>query len=215
MTLISQEDLDLLKHIKNSDELKNYIASFYREDNNLITPVNLTTFIHYAVSCGIVREIFWVYPDPDYCKYRLPANLERAFFLDIEGAENFSLRNGHIMCRWAGIDVHIIRLSELPVFTEEVILDIDMDFFLNGASADGLSGCRGYRIRNREDLDLWRELVPHKLRIGDLKPWITPEAFTSVIKSKHIVSPLVTLCLSPFFIPEEWHFLISIVAKSL
>lgn len=215
MTLISPSDLELLKNIKNSDEVKHYIASFYSKGNNLITPVNLTSFIHYAVSCGLVREIFWVYPDPDYCKYRLPANMERAFILDMEGAENFSLQDGHIICQWAGIKVHIIRLSEIPFFNEEVILDIDMDFFLNEASAEGLSGCRGYRIRNRGDIDLWRELVSHKLKIGDLKPWITPEIFTSIIKSKGIFSPVTTLCLSPFFIPEEWHFLIHILMKEL
>ena len=215
MTLISPEDLEVLKNITESDELKNYIASFYSDGNNLITPVNLTSFIHYAVYCGLVREIFWVYPDPDYCKYRLPANMERAFLLDIEGAENFSLQNGHIICQWEGINVHIIRLSELPVFTEDVILDIDMDFFLNEASADGLSGCRGYRIRNREDINLWQKLVTHKLKIGNLKPWITPDTFTYVIKSKHIFSPVTTLCLSPFFMPEEWHFLIHILIKEL
>lgn len=205
----------MLQNINNSEELKNYIASFYSEGNNLITPVNLTSFIHYAVSCGLVREIFWVYPDPDYCKYRLPANMDRTFLLDIEDAGNFSLQDGHIICQWAGVKVHIIRLSELPVFTEEVILDIDMDFFLNEASAEGLSGCRGYRIRNREDIDSWQKLLSHKLKIGNLKPWVTPEAFTSIIKSKHICSPLTTLCLSPFFIPEEWHFLIHIIVKNL
>jgi len=215
MTLISPEELGVLKNITKSDELKNYIASFYSGANNLITPVNLTSFIHYAVFCGLVREIFWVYPDPDYCKYRLPANLDRNFLLDIEGAQNFSLQNGHIICQWEGIKVHIIRLSELPVFTEDVILDIDMDFFLNGASADGQSGCRGYRIRNREDTDSWQKLVSHKLKIGNLKPWIGTEAFTSIIKSKHIFSPVTTLCLSPFFIPEEWHFLINILIKEL
>ncbi|MEQ8168710.1 MAG: UPF0489 family protein [Candidatus Eremiobacterota bacterium] len=215
MTLISPEDLELLKNITKSEELKNYIASFYSGSNSLITPVNLTSFIHYAVYCGLVREIFWVYPDPDYCKYRLPANIDRTFLLDIEGGHDFSLENGHVICQWEGIKVHIIRLSELPVFTEEVILDIDMDFFLNEASADGKSGCRGYRIRNREDIDLWQKLVSYRLKIGNLKPWISPETFTSIIKSKHIFSPVTTLCLSPFFMPEEWHFLINILIKEL
>ena len=186
MTSISENDMSILSGIKSAEDLKNYIATFYSssEGNNLITPVNLVSFIYYAVKKKLVREIFWVYPTPDYCKYRFPANLERAYLFDIDEAKDFRLENRHIVCDWAGVKVHILTIEELPVFSEEVILDIDMDFFLNRSSAESRNGARGYRLWNREDLKAWKSICNYSVRFGSLVPWITPENFFKFIKTK-------------------------------
>jgi hypothetical protein len=211
MFCISEKDMKILSNIKDLDEFKNYIATFYFRDpgDNLITPINLTSFIHYAVHTGLVREVFWIYPTPDYCKYRFPANLDLSFILSIDGASEFRLEDGHIVCNWAGIKVHILTLEELPVFNEEVILDIDIDFFINNNSLDEISGSRGYRINNKELLTMWKNITDSPLKTGDVVPWITPEKFSSLLKSRNIFSLITTIALSPFFTPQSYHFLIN------
>jgi len=217
MLSIDRKDMDQLNHIEEIEEFKNYIATFYfrQPGKNLITPVNLVSFIYYAVKSKLIREIFWVYPDPDYSKYRFPANLDLSYLLDIDGGSNFRLENGHVVCDWAGVKVHIIRLRDLPVFNEEVILDIDLDFFLNLSSADEREGCRGYRLWDRASLSLWKEISGLPLRIGSVAPWITPDDFLSALKKKGIISPITTIALSPFFTHKPFHFLIDILKEEL
>jgi len=217
MTSIDSLDMKIISAIDDPEEFKNYITTCYSlsPGKNLITPVDLVSFIYCAVKKDLIREIFWVYPDPDYCKYRFPANLDRSYIFDIDGGENFRLETGHIVCDWAGIKVHILRLGDLPLFNEEVILDIDMDFFLNQSSADSRAGCRGYRVWDRESLETWKKICSHPLRLGDLIPWITPDKFISTLKDKKINSLITTVALSPFFTESSYHFLIDTISEKL
>lgn len=210
MFRISEKDMEILRNIKDLDDFKKYIATFYFREpgDNLATPINLASFIHYGVEMGLVREVFWIYPTPDYCKYRFPANLDMSFLLSIDGGTDFRLRDGHIICDWAGITVHILTINDLPVFNEEVILDIDIDFFINQDFLDESSGSRGYRINDKEKLLSWKNITGRPLKTGDVVPWITPDEFSSILKTKNIHSLLTTLALSPFFTPGEYHFLI-------
>lgn len=217
MLCIDRDDLQILNSISGIEEFKNYISTFYFREpgENLLTPVNLVSFIYFAVKSNIVREVFWVFPDPDYSKYRLPANLDLLSLLDIDGGENFRLEDGHIVCDWAGVKIHILRLSDIPVFNEEVILDIDLDFFLNESSADERTGCRGYRVWDRKNLDKWKSMCNGPLKLGQTVPWITPEAFIEMISAKGIYSLISTICRSPFFTAKEFHFLLDILKEQL
>ena len=154
-------------------------------------------------------------PDPDFCKLRLAANLQKSFLLEIDGGENFTLEHGHIICRWEGIKIHILRLSDLPVFNQSIILDIDTDYFLNEDSASYNYGWHGYRVKNTRDINYWSNICTKPLKKGSIKPWISLEHFYNMLCKKNIRSGLCTVCLSPFYTPEEYHSLPEKLAEKL
>ena len=212
MGTINEADLEEIIKIDDLQELKYWFSSIYyglEKPKNLRTPITLATFIHYAVAKELVREIFWVIPDPVFSKYRLPANLDKNYILNIEEAKDFSIEKGYVKCTWAGINVYILRVNDLPVFTEDIILDIDMDYFINMDDCSDNFGCRGYRINTDEDLKYWYDIANVELEKGDVKPWIKPEEFVALLKEKNIYSPLAFLSLSPHFTHPYYHEMIN------
>ena len=207
MNLICDEDLKVLSDISELETLKSWFSSFYYEHSvteHVRAVVNLTNYLHFAVRTGFAGEIFWIMPDPDFCKLRLAANLIKNFLLEIEGGDDFRTDAGHVVCRWEGIKVHILRLRDLPLFNQSVILDIDIDYFIND---DSSWNWHGYKILNENELNYWRNICSKPLEIGSIKPWIDLETFCEILLLKNIQSPLVTISASPFYTPGQYHLL--------
>jgi hypothetical protein len=207
MNLICDEDLEELSDIGDLETLKNWFSSFYYEHSDtehVRAVVNLTNYLHFAVRTGFAGEIFWIMPDPDFCKLRLAANLMKSFLLEIEGGYDFRTDMGHILCNWEGIKVHILRLRDLPLFNQSVILDIDIDYFIND---DSSWNWHGYKILNEDELIYWRNICSKPLEIGSIKPWVDIETFCEMLLLKNIQSPLVTISISPFYTPGQYHLL--------
>ena len=205
MNLICDEDLDGMSHIENIETLKSCFSSFYYEDSetdHVRPPVNLTNFLHFAVKTGLAGEIFWIMPDPDFCKLRLAGNLIKSFLLEIEGGEDFRTDMGHVVCNWQGVKVHILRLRDLPLFNQSVILDIDIDYFIN---EDSTWNFHGYKIMSEKDRVYWRNICSKPLQFGSFKPWIDIETFCEMLLLKNIQSPPVTISISPFYTPRQYH----------
>lgn len=218
MGTINEEDLPDILIIKDIKELRNWFSSMYYssgEKKNLRTPITLASFLHYAVKKDMIKEIFWVLPTPAFSKQRLPENLDKFYVLNIEEGDNFRLENGLVTCDWQGIKVRILRLADLPEFTEDVIVDIDMDYFINLDDCSDKFGCRGYKVKNQEDLAYWYDLANVELEIGDVKPWIKPEDFCKILKEKNIKSILTFISLSPHFTQPYYHDMIDIMVKFL
>ncbi len=218
MSLIEDDDIQYLLKIKKLKELKRWFASFYYQEKNadqIRSPINLTTYLHYAVKTGLLGEIFWVMPDPDFCKLRLATNLKKSFLLEIDGGNNFRAEHRHIICHWEGIKVHILRICDLPVFKESVILDIDMDYFLNEDSGSNEYGWHGYRIQNENELTYWNQISGKSMKIGDIKPWITLENFYQFLLIKNILTSSVTISLSPFYTLKDYHIIADKLADLL
>jgi len=216
MSLINNEDIQTMLKIKDLNKLKNRFSCFHSENTCQIKiPINLTNYLHYAVKTGLAKEIFWVMPDPDFCKLRLAANLKKSFILEIDGGKNFRPEEGHIVCEWEGIKIHILRLCDLPVFKESVLLDIDLDYFLNEDSASKEYGWHGYTIEHRKDLIYWNNISEKTLKKGDKKPWIRPEDFCGILRGKNITASLCTISLSHFYVPKNYHGLSLSLAKEL
>jgi len=122
-----------------------------------------------------------------------------------ESGKNFRFEKGYVTCDWHGIKVHIARIEDLPEFQEDVIVDIDMDYFVNMDDSSSTFGCRGYRVLDEEDLNYWYEMADVNLEKGDVKPWIKLEEFCNILKYKNIRSSLAFLSLSPYFTHNYYH----------
>lgn len=218
MNLIEEEYMKEMLPENNLTFLRKNFSCFYEEEKykrEITFPINMTNYLHYAVKKNLAKEIFWVMPDPDFCKLRLAANFKKTFLLNIEFGENFRLENRHIVCNWQGIKIHILRLCDLPEFNESVLLDIDTDYFINEDSGSDEYGWHGYRIKDKKELEYWSGICNKKLDIDDIKPWITIDNFYNLLIEKKIKTPVTTVSLSPFYTQGEYHILPFKVAEKL
>ena len=168
------------------------------------------TFIDAAVNEGLIREIWWVMPDYMYwgdhfdsldtfTKQGEPALFYKYVrFCDCQ-------KEGHVMCYLMDIHdvapplptldkytktdalVHFVTIDMLPHFEEEVLLDIDTDYFINGS-----------------DVLLYPEYFYEE---GNLNPWISVDEFMAGVINTQMRSRVVTVALSSHYTHEEYHYL--------
>ncbi|MFH1641159.1 MAG: tetratricopeptide repeat protein [Candidatus Omnitrophota bacterium] len=153
--------------------------------------VDIGNYLYPAIKEGIVREFYWVVPDPiwDNKKQR---DIFKKIFLKIksfnpQAVGQVRVFKDRIETSILGVKTVVLKLSHLPVIKEEVLLDIDIDFMLT----ESLKGRAPYFSR------------------GKTLPWIWPEELVSLFKAKKINRGTVTLTYSVEggFTPLEYKYL--------
>lgn len=175
------------------------------------------TFIDAAVNEGLVSEIWWVMPDYMYwgqhfdqldtftCGGKPTIFHKYVRFCDCQKD------NGHIVCTLMDVHqvapplptldtytktharVHFVTSEMLPSFEEEVLLDIDTDYFINLL-----------------DIPLYPDYFYKDERVT---PWISVEDVMNVLTDTGIRSRVVTIAVSPHYTHEEYHYLSWVMAE--
>lgn len=210
----AHHDMDCVIGIYYEQWLSTYMLS-PRE----VKGITNATFIDAAVNEGLVKEIWWVMPDYLYWGWHFD-QLEtfvrvgepRQFYKYVRFCDCRE-EGGHIACTLMDIHhvspplptpdtytktharVHFITLDMLPSFEEEVLLDIDTDYFMN-------------------KLDIAR-YPAYFYDDGDLRPWISVEKFMDALMNTGIKSRVVTIAVSPSYTHERYHYLSWLLAEHL
>ncbi len=152
-------------------------------------PVTIANFVSAAAREGIVREIFWVIPDPSWCdgesRRAIARTLRRLARKHGPPAAALDAGNGCLRTRLGGIPVTALTLAALPSFSEPILLDIDTDFLM----------------------------IP-KIRYGGFDepsalPWCWPEELLSRLEQAGIKPALATIAYSTEggYTPMAWKYL--------
>lgn len=202
----AHHDMDCLVGMYYDQWLSTYILS-PRE----VEGVTNATFIDAAVNEGLVGEIWWVMPDYLYWGQHcdqldtfMSQGEPRLFYKYVRFCD-CEREQGHIVCTLMDIHqvapplitldkyektnvrVHFATLDMLPNFGEEVLLDIDIDYFINSS-----------------DISRYPEYFYED---EDLSPWISVETFMDTVRTRKIRSRVITIAVSPSYTHEEYYYL--------
>ena len=179
---ITDRSADELLTAGSSEELDRLIAqvSVWNLDGRpLRTRVNITNFIYPAIKHGIVREFFWVIPDPFWATQPARQAIRQALQrkMRLWPPADF----GPVTVSESGITLTVLRcpltvctLEHLPRFSETVLLDIDVDYFVT--------------LRSEGPVPY------HDPR--PVAPWIWPSRFLERLKAAQLPTDLVTIAYS-------------------
>lgn len=134
-------------------------------------PVTVGNFLFRALQEQIVKEIHWVVPDGAFGSAQKLAHL-RENLTSLEGLaiehEDFS----SIEATFCGRKVVACRAKDLPKFDEEVLLDVDVDYFVLESVAE-----------------------PGAAEVPEKNPWCTPGELVEHLRSK-VRPAMVTIAYS-------------------
>lgn len=138
--------------------------------------IDIGNFLFFAIKNKIVTKIYWVIPgsEKSFCEDLI---FIKKNFLKIHKSSlinRFVLTNGIIKTDINTIPLYISTLDTLPIISEPVLLDIDVDFFLFNS------------LKNNNPLN----------NIGKRKPWITTKKFVRIINKKIIKRNFITISYS-------------------
>lgn len=140
--------------------------------------VNIGNYLYPALRDGIAREIYWVLPGTSKPKITKKEDamikdiLKRLMKKNPEGRRLVKIKDNYITTRIYGKKFTVCRLPDLPKIQEDVLLDIDTDFFALES------------ILSNSDLS------------GERRPWLFPQELVEYLKRKGIRTNLVTIAYS-------------------
>ncbi|MBI5640953.1 MAG: tetratricopeptide repeat protein [Nitrospirae bacterium] len=106
-----------------------------RLDSGADELMNMGNYLYAAYRTGMITEIYWIYTSESMKNDRmLPWVKEMLMAKGYPREEiqnTFGLRNGLIKGTIYGIPFTVCVLEDLPTFRDPVLLDIDIDFFVN------------------------------------------------------------------------------------
>jgi len=152
------------------------------------TPTCIANFICQALKESLVREVFWVVPDQTW---QSPRHLNPVLLRLKKIIKSYPGDHGRIKVdpreistQVLGKPLRVCTLANLPPFTEEVLLDIDVDYFLLPRA--------GYRSDS-----------PPRL------PWCWPAELVARLKAGKLRGDLVTIAYSVEggYTPLKWKYL--------
>jgi len=150
--------------------------------------VDIGNYIYPAIRDGMIKEFWWVVPDTNFYKVRkwLRGYLKRLAKRDSNYAKEVLLSDGRLRGRLFDKNLIICNIDALPSFKEEILLDIDCDYFV-------------YKSARQHILS---DILNEK------KPWIEPGEFVDKLKDKNIKTDLVTISNSveEGFTPIEYKY---------
>ena len=151
--------------------------------------VNIGNYIYPAIRDGLVKEFWWVVPDRNLKKTgkHILKYLKKMAKKDSNYAKEVSFSDGSVRGQLFNIALNICNIDTLPEFKEEILLDIDCDYFV-------YKSARQHIFSN----------ILEKRR-----PWIEPEEFVDKLKRKNMKTDLITIANSVEggFTPIEYKYL--------
>ncbi|KAF0121588.1 MAG: hypothetical protein FD151_1165 [bacterium] len=96
---------------------------------------HIGNYIYPAIKEDIVKEFNWVVPDRLFSKrrniIRLKNEIDRIITLNPKQGSPLKLHGNHLISDLCGIKLVIGTLKDLPMLEEDVLLDIDVDYFID------------------------------------------------------------------------------------
>ncbi|MCM8820172.1 MAG: UPF0489 family protein [Candidatus Omnitrophica bacterium] len=186
------DDSKTIKQLKK--ELENTLL-YFQYQNKLENQTNIGNYLYSAKKANIIKNIWWIVPSENLCK---DIKLIKRFFFYLAKESrlakkpNFKLKNKILKVNLADQTFYICTLKQLPEFKKEVILDIDIDFFV---------------INNLDKADNTDEISKRKL-------WIEPKDVANILKEKIKNYKIITISCSvnDGFTPIEFRYIASELA---
>jgi tetratricopeptide (TPR) repeat protein len=96
---------------------------------------HIGNYIYPAIKEDIVKEFNWVVPDRLFSKrrniIRLKNEIDSIITLNPKQGSPLKLHGNHLISDLCGIKLVICTLKDLPMLEEDVLLDIDVDYFID------------------------------------------------------------------------------------
>ena len=159
-------------------------------------PIDIANFICPALKEGMVREVFWVVPDQTWedTGSRKPLVRRLHKILAKYPGKPHPLKVGRDLIAGAvlGRPLRVCTLQSLPLITEKVFLDIDVDYMVISKACHSSDQYRGL-------------------------PWCWPDALAAGLKARGIQAELVTIAYSVEggYTPLKWKYLGDELARRL
>jgi len=136
--------------------------------------VNIGNYIYPAIRDGLVKEFWWVVPDMNLKKAgkHLKKYLKKMAKKDSHYSKEVSFSDGSVRGRLFNTALNICNIGTLPKFKEEILLDIDCDYFV-------------YKSARQH---IFSDILEKK------RLWIEPEEFVDKLKRKNIRTDLIHNC---------------------
>ena len=150
--------------------------------------VTIANFISPALQEGILREIYWIVPDRSWesagNRCHILHHLSRMQKGFPGRPESIEIRRDRISTTLLGKPLHICSVDGLPKFSEEVLLDLDVDYLIFPRVTFG-------------------QTDPHPVL-----PWTWPEDMLSRLHAREVQSDLVTIAYSVYggYTPLRWKY---------
>jgi tetratricopeptide (TPR) repeat protein len=149
--------------------------------------INIANFICPAIKDNLVKEVYWVVPDQTWEDSRTLKPVIRRLTKVLKSYPGNSgavkVERGQISAEVLGKPLRVLTLSNLPRFSESVLLDIDIDFLV----------------------------IPKSCSRGDYDalPWCWPEDLLARLSACQLRTDLVTLAYSVEggYTPLKWKYL--------
>jgi tetratricopeptide (TPR) repeat protein len=152
-------------------------------------PVTIANFICPALKDDLVREVFWVVPDPSWESTRTRRPILRHLRAILKGypgpSSSVRVTDREMSAVVLGKPLHVLPLRHLPLIQEPALLDIDVDYLLIPRVSHG-------------------ETDRHAA-----VPWCWPEELLSRLAELHIRTDLATIVYSVEggYTPLKWKYL--------
>ncbi len=175
----SAEELLTARSSEELDRLLAQASEWNLDGKPLRQLVNISNFIYPAIKEGIIREFFWVIPDPFWAtraeRRVIQQRLQKKMRLGPPADSGpMTVSESGLTLTVLGCPLTVCTLEHLPRFSETVLLDIDVDYLVT-------LRCTGP--------------VPYYDR-QPVAPWIWPSAFLQRLKAAELATDLVTIAYS-------------------
>jgi len=190
VTIPQKDPLEILeaKSISEFNRIFEVKQNWNLTNKDFYNLVNIGNYIYAAIRDGLIREFWWVVPDIDFNKTRkwFQKYLKSLAKKDKFYAKEVLYSNNIVKGKLFNQTLNICNIDALPRFEEEVLLDIDCDYFV-------------YKSARQR---LFSDILDKK------KPWIEPKEFVNILKKKDIKMDLITIAHSVEggFTPIEYKY---------
>ena len=150
--------------------------------------VTIANFISPALRDGILREVYWIVPDRSWESAENRRHILHHLSRMQKGfpgrPESIEIRRDRISTTLLGKSLHICSVDGLPKFSEDILLDLDVDYLIFPRVTFGHTD-------------------PHPVL-----PWTWPEDLLSRLHARDVQSDLVTIAYSVYggYTPLRWKY---------
>lgn len=176
--VLAKAEVDALVHIDIADDIQVFPSSIQESMKNaadhlergnvevldkIVSYIEPRGVVNLGFDAGLFKRMIWVIP-AKVSVGQIPLDKYKSFLMDQRGFPEYGLSDlasteKHITCSLMGIPVTITTLDDFEGDEGEVILDIDLAYFLGKKSLDPL-----YRTGTRSTLQFVRDIRGKNLR---------------------------------------------------
>jgi len=127
--------------------------------------LNIGNYLYPAIKEGIIKELYWVVPTPIWKNPAGREYLKEWLYKKILSGNKMEEQNGMLSFLLMNAKVSICDLEALPVFNKNVMLDIDMDFFVTSTMQEA-------DFPHRHERTMWLPIEDFSADIQEKAPFI-------------------------------------------